>query len=203
MLVALTGNIASGKSVVAQLFERRGATIIDADQLARQAVEPGTPALTAIVARWGPGMLRGDGTLDRAALRRAVFGSRDELDALNAIVHPQVEALRVSAILDARRAGAKIIVCDIPLLFEKKMQDAFDTVVLVDAPEEERLRRLVTARDLSRDEAMAMIQAQASSASKRARADHVIDNTGTLEALEERAGEVWEALVARSRTEQA
>lgn len=202
-MVALTGNIASGKSVVARVLQRRGATIIDADQLARRAVEPGTEALAAIVARWGPGMLRDDGTLDRATLRRTVFGDHDELHALNAIVHPQVEALRASAIIEAKGAGAGIIVCDIPLLFEKGMQEAFDTVVLVDAPEDERLRRLMESRHLPRDEAMAMIRAQAPPTPKRALADYVIDNSGTLDALEMRVHEVWDALVARSRTEPA
>lgn len=201
MLVALTGNIASGKSAVSRLFERRGATIIDADQLAREAVKPGTPALAAIVARWGHRMLQSDGTLDRAALRRVVFGDAEALRVLNAIVHPQVEALRSSAIHEARQAGAEIIVCDIPLLFEKGMEDAFDAVVLVDAPEEERLRRLMTMRGLPDVEAMAMIEAQAPSAPKRARADFVIENNGTLDALEPRADAVWSALVARSREE--
>lgn len=199
LLVALTGNIASGKSAVSRLFAQRGATIIDADELAREAVEPGTAALAAIVARWGSGMLRSDGTLDRAALRGMVFGDADALRDLNAIVHPQVEVLRNRAIEEALAGGAEMIVCDIPLLFEKGMQDAFDAVVLVDAPEDERLRRLTTTRGLTQAEALAMMRAQLPSAPKRARADFVIDNSGTLDALEERADTVWDALLERSR----
>ena len=133
LLVGLTGNIASGKSTVAQLFSERGATIIDADVLARRAVERGTPAFEAIVKRWGTAVLAPDQMLDRA-LRRIVFSKPKELDALNEIVHPEVERLRQERIADARARGDRIVVCDIPLLFEKKMVDGFDRIVLVDSP---------------------------------------------------------------------
>jgi dephospho-CoA kinase len=195
LLVGLTGNIASGKSTVAQLFSERGATVIDADILSRRAVERGTPAFDAIVARWGTAVLAPDQRLDRAALRRIVFSKPKELDALNAIVHPEVERLRQERIGDARARGDRIVVCDIPLLFEKKLTDRFDRIVLVDAPRPLRLERLVTDRDLRETEAMDMIAAQMPAELKRARADFVIDNAGTLSQLEQQVAEVWSALL--------
>lgn len=194
LLVGLTGNIGSGKSTVARLLSERGATIIDADVLARRAVDPGSAALDAITGRWGTSVLAPDGSLDRAALRRIVFSDHDELEALNEIVHPEVEALRDRLIADARGRGDRIVVCDIPLLFERGLVDDFDRIVLVDAPREVRLERLTKSRDLTETEAMAMIVAQVPAELKRARADHVIDNTSTVSDLEMRVGEVWEAL---------
>ena len=195
LLVGLTGNIASGKSTVAQLLSEHGATIIDADVLARRAVERGTQAFDAIVRRWGTSVLAPDGHLDRAALRRAVFGNARELEALNDIVHPEVERLRKQRIEEARARGDRIVVCDIPLLFEKKMVDRFERIVLVDAPRPLRLDRLVTDRGLRETEAMDMIAAQMPAELKRARADFVIDNSGTLTELEQRVGSIWATLV--------
>lgn len=195
LLVGLTGNIASGKSTVAQLLSERGATIIDADVLARRAVERGTKAFDAIVQRWGTSVLAPDGHLDRAALRRAVFGNARELEALNDIVHPEVERLRAGRIEEARARGDRIVVCDIPLLFEKKMVDDFDRILLVDAPRPLRLERLVSDRGLRETEAMDMIAAQMPAELKRARADFVIDNSGTLTELEQRVAEIWASLV--------
>ncbi len=195
LLVGLTGNIGSGKSTVAQLFSERGATIIDADVLARRAVERGSSAFAAIVERWGTSVLSPDGHLDRAALRRTVFGNPTQLEALNEIVHPEVERLRRRLIDDARARGDRVVVCDIPLLFEKKMVDAFERIVLVDAPRPVRLERLVEERGLRETEAMEMIAAQMPAELKRARADFVIDNHGTLTQLEDRVAEVWASLV--------
>ena len=194
LLVGLTGNIASGKSTVAQLLSERGATIIDADVLARRAVERGTRAFDAIVKRWGTSVLAPDGDLDRAALRRAVFGNPKELEALNDIVHPEVERLRDERIREARSRGDRIVVCDIPLLFEKKMADGFERIILVDAPRPLRLERLVNDRGLRETEAMDMIAAQMPAELKRARADFVIDNGTTLTQLEQRVSEVWASL---------
>ena len=177
----------------------RGATIIDADLLARQAVEPGSDALAEIVKRWGADVLTPDGALSRATLRRRVFGDGEALDALNAIVHPRVEALRVEAIDAARRAGATVIVCDIPLLFEVGLESRFDAVILVDAPEPVRLERLMETRGLSRDEALDMIRAQMPSSEKRGRADYVIDNVGTFDELGARVDDVWDALTRRAQ----
>lgn len=195
LLVGLTGNIASGKSTVAQLLSEHGATIIDADVLARRAVERGTRAFDAIVKRWGTSVQAPDGHLDRAALRRSVFGNPKELEALNDIVHPEVERLRDKRIAEARARGDRIVICDIPLLFEKKMVDRFDRIVLVDAPRPLRLERLVQDRGLRETEAMDMIAAQMPAELKRARADFVIENASTLAALEQRVSDVWASLV--------
>ena len=195
LLVGLTGNIASGKSTVAQLLSERGATIIDADVLARRVVERGTSAFDAIVQRWGTSILSPDGHLDRGALRRTVFGNPRELEALNQIVHPEVERLRARLIEEARARGDRVVICDIPLLFEKKMVDQFERIVLVDAPRPVRLERLVEERGLRETEAMEMIAAQMPAELKRARADFVIENDGTLTALEQRVSEVWASLV--------
>ena len=160
LLVGLTGNIASGKSSVAQLLAQRGVTLIDADELARVAVRRGTPALEAIRTRWGDDVFSGDGTLDRAALRHKVFGNEDELEALNAIVHPEVARLRDERVAEARERGDRIVLCDIPLLFEKKLTEDFDLLILVDAPRPMRLERLVRDRGLEEADAMHMIAAQ-------------------------------------------
>jgi dephospho-CoA kinase len=200
LLVGLTGNIASGKSTVSQLLSERGATIIDADVLARRAVDFGSPAYKAIVARWGEDVLAPDGFLDRGALRRRVFGHPEELEALNEIVHPEVARMRDRLVAEARRRGDHVVVCDIPLLFEKNLVGEFDRIVLVDAPRPLRLERLVKDRDLRATEAMDMIAAQMPAELKRARADFVIDNAGSFAALEAQVDAVWSALL---QTEQA
>ena len=200
LLVGLTGNIASGKSTVAQLFAERGATIIDADVLARSAVEVGTPAYRAIVERWGDEVVAPNGDLDRQALRQRVFREAEELEALNAIVHPEVARLRDQAVAEARERRDRIVICDIPLLFERRLTDEFDRIVLVDAPRPLRLERLVRERALTETEAMDMIAAQMPAELKRARADVVIDNAGTVEELAARVDEVW-AELAREAAE--
>ncbi len=198
-LVGLTGNIGSGKSTVAQLLSERGATIIDADVLARRAVEVGMPAYKAIQARWGTSVLSGEnGPIDRGALRRIVFSDPSELEQLNAIVHPEVERMRAGLVEQARLRGDRLVVCDIPLLFERRMTETFDRIVLVDAPRPVRLERLVRERGLKETEAMDMIVAQMPAELKRARADFIIDNDGTLTTLDERVSEVWGALVAEA-----
>lgn len=196
--VGLTGNIASGKSTVSRLLAERGATIIDADLLAREAVRPGTPGLDAIVARWGTGVLSPDGVLDRGALRALVFDDPHELEALNAIVHPEVARRRAAALDAARARGDRIVVCDIPLLFEKDMAGEFDVLVLVDAPRVTRLERLVRDRGLRESEGMAMIAAQMPAELKRARSDVVLDNDGAREALVAQVDALWATLRARA-----
>jgi len=196
--VGLTGNIASGKSTVTELFRRWGATIIDADALVREAQAPGTPVLAAIASRFGSAMLRPDGTLDRAALRHEVMNNPAALADLNAIVHPDVHRRRDELMRRAAARGDRIVVSDIPLLFEAVDPAAFDVVVLVDAPVEIRRRRLLANRDLSPSDAERMLAAQLPSNSKRTRSDYVIDNMGDLAALERAARKVWEALEARA-----
>lgn len=199
LLVGLTGNIASGKSSVARRLAELGATVIDADVLARQAVAAGTPAYRAIVDRWGEDVIAADGSLDRASLRQRVFAESDELDALNAIVHPEVARLRDELVAEARARGDTIVVCDIPLLFERKLVDEFDRIVLVDAPRPMRLERLMRDRGLDETEAMNMIAAQMPAELKRARADYIIDNTGTIDELERRTDAVWQTLAHDAR----
>src|SRR5215208_4016884 len=195
LLVGLTGNVASGKSTVARLFSEHGATIIDSDVLARRAVEVGTPAYDEIVKRWGKDVLSPDGQLDRAALRHRVFKSQEELEELNGIVHPEVNRLRARLVDEARRRGDRIVVCDIPLLFERRLTEEFDRIVLVDAPRAMRLERLVRDRGLRETEAMDMIVAQMPAELKRARADYVIDNVGTRVEAERAADDVWASLM--------
>jgi dephospho-CoA kinase len=194
LLIGLTGNIGSGKSTVAQLLSERGATIIDADVLSRRAVEVGTAAYRSIAERWGTSILAPDGAIDRSALRRIVFSEPKQLEQLNKIVHPAVERMRVALVEQARQRGDRVVVCDIPLLFEKKMTGRFDRILLVDAPRPVRLERLVRERGLRETEAMDMIVAQMPAELKRARADFVIDNDDTLTQLDRRVAEVWTAL---------
>ena len=196
--VALTGNVAAGKSAVLGHFERWGATVVDTDRLAREAVEPGRPALASILARFGSDLKLADGSLDRALLRRRVMGDDERRAVLNAIVHPEVLRLHAERLDGARRAGAEIVVSDIPLLFEVLDPAAWDVVVLVDAPEETRRRRLMELRGFSDEEARDVIAAQLPSRLKRSRSHIVIDNDGSLEALEANAKAAWEALRAEA-----
>ena len=193
--VALTGNIASGKSAVADEWSRLGARIIDADMLARRAVEPGSEGLRRIVQEFGKDVMV-NGALDRARLGRTVFSDPARRRQLEAIVHPEVERLRAAEEAAAAQDGERIVVHAIPLLFETGLERGFDAVVVVDAEESRRLQRLVTTRSLKENDARAMIDAQEPAAAKRARADHVIDNNGTLAELATRAREVWRQIEA-------
>jgi len=199
--VALTGNVASGKSTVAKLFRRWGATIIDADELVREAQRPGSPALAALARRFGPEVLQADGNLDRPAVRALMLSDPAARAALNAIMHPLVQHRRDQLIAEARTRGDRVVVSDIPLLFEAADPAAFDRVVLVDAPAELRLRRLITERGFPEAEAMALMGTQWPAEQKRVwrgpggRAPIVIDNDGDLATLEQRAHEAWERMM--------
>jgi dephospho-CoA kinase len=196
--IALTGNIASGKTTVAELFRRWGATLIDADRLVREVQAPGGPVLSAIVARFGRHLIGPDGELDRGALRRRVMGDPDALAELNRLVHPEVLMRRAVLEAEARTRGDRIVVSVIPLLFEAAGPSAFDAIVLVDAPDSLRRDRLITERGLTPDEADRMMAAQQPSGPKRARSTFVIDNDGDLAALERSADEVWKKLLDRA-----
>ncbi len=198
--VALTGNVASGKSAVMDWFSKWGATVIDADALVREAQQPGTATFAAIVRRFGSDVLRSDGSLDRAALRSKVLGHDEALASLNAIVHPAVKRRRADLAAEALRRGDRILVNDIPLLFEVLDPDEFDLVILVDAPVEVRRERLLRKRGLSEEDADRFIAAQIPSEHKRARSDIVIENNGSLDDLETKARDAWRAIGERATT---
>ncbi|HEV8265878.1 MAG TPA: dephospho-CoA kinase [Gemmatimonadales bacterium] len=196
--VALTGNIAAGKSTVVDWFRRWGATVIDADALAREAQAPGTDVLATIVRRFGASVLAKDGSLDRAALRAKVMGDDEALSALNAIVHPAVQQRREELQEAARDRGDLIVINDIPLLFEVLDPAQFDAIVLVDAPLAVRRTRLRTLRGLTNEDADRMIAAQMAAERKRAQSHYVLDNDGTLGRLEAKALQVFIELRRRA-----
>jgi dephospho-CoA kinase len=189
--IGLTGNVAAGKSTVLALFADWGATVIDADALVREVQTPPSPVLDAIGREFGFAVIRADGSLDRAGLRRLVAGNAEALASLNAIVHPAVQRRRADLQADARRRGDCIVVNDIPLLFEVLDPGAFDAVVLVDAGEDARRRRLVEGRGWTAEEAGRVMASQAPAGPKRQRSDFVIGNDGSLEELERAAWDVW------------
>lgn len=197
-VIAVTGGIAAGKSVVARVLADRGARIIDADQLARAAVAPGSPGLEAIASRFGQGVINEAGELDRAGLGAIVFSDPQGLADLNAIVHPQVRRLYDQAIADitANDPGA-IIVYDIPLLAEARSSEEFALVVVVDAPPEVRAKRLVEGRGLSPDEAEARIASQATDRVRLALADVVIDSSGDEASTVRQAAALYDELERR------
>jgi dephospho-CoA kinase len=189
--VGLTGGIGSGKSTVAGIFGDLGAVVIDADQLARDAVAPGSPGLAQVVAEFGPDVLTHDGQLDRRGMASRVFSDEVQLARLNAIVHPIVGA-RSAELLAAAPAGA-IVIYDVALLVENGLQDGFDEIVVVDAPDETRLDRLV-ARGVDRADAARRMKSQATSEQRLAVADYVIDNSGDFSTLARQTEDVWRAL---------
>lgn len=190
----LTGGIGAGKSEVSRLLASYGAILIDADRIAREVVEPGTPGLAAVVAEFGPGVLAGDGTLDRPKLGAIVFADPARLKALNAIVHPLVG--HRSAELRAAAGPDDIVVNDVPLLTENGLAPLYDLVIVVDAAPATQLDRLVRLRGMSADEARSRMAAQAARDQRLAVADLVIDNDGPLEDLEPQVRKAWDHLRA-------
>ncbi|KAB7843348.1 dephospho-CoA kinase [Streptomyces mobaraensis] len=194
--VGLTGGIGAGKSEVSRRLAAHGAVIVDSDRIAREAVEPGTAGLAAVVAEFGPEVLAPDGSLDRPRLGSVVFADAGRLAALNAIVHPLVRAR--SAELEAAAAPDAVVVHDVPLLVENGLAPLYDLVVVVDAREETRLDRLVRLRGMAPEEARARMAAQATREQRLAAADIVIPNDGPVAELEARVDEVWAGLCARA-----
>lgn len=182
--IGLTGNVASGKTALARIWAREGVPIVSADELAREAVRPGSSGLEAIVASFGAGILKDDGTLDRDALRRLVFPDPARRRHLEEILHPIIQALREDWMRREAGKGSRLIVAEIPLLFEAGLEETFDVVVLVDAPGPVRLRRLTELRGLEEEEARKILDAQMPSEEKRSRASFVIFNSGSMEELE-------------------
>ena len=192
--IGLTGGIGSGKSTVAARLAELGAVVIDSDQLAREVVQVGSPGLARVVERFGAGVLAPDGSLDRPALGRLVFGDPAALADLNAIVHPLVRARSEALTAEAAAAGAVAVVHDIPLLVENNLAAGYDRVVVVEAPLELRLRRLA-GRGLDSETAQARIAAQATDEQRRAVADIVLDNSGTVAQLRAQVDAAWGTLV--------
>lgn len=192
--MGLTGGIASGKSEVSRRLVELGAILVDADVLAREVVEPGTEGLEEVAEAFGREVLADDGALDRAALGAIVFADPRRRELLNSIIHPRVRA-RAAEIAAGAPAGS-VVVQDIPLLVETGQAGNFDVVVVVDAPDEVRIRRLEERNGLSEEHARARMAAQASREERLAAADHVVENAGTLEELRAAVDRLWADVLA-------
>ena len=179
-VLGLTGGIGSGKSMVAQMFARLGAVVIDADQVAREVVEPGQPALQEIAAAFGSDVILPDGHLDRPRLAEIIFANAAERAKLDAITHPRIRT-RMDELIKARRSGPGVLIVDIPLLYENERRTSVEKVIVVWVDPQTQLRRIRQRDGLSAEAAHQRIAAQMPLEAKRARADHVIDNSGTRE----------------------
>ncbi|WP_285730198.1 dephospho-CoA kinase [Nocardiopsis sp. ATB16-24] len=198
LTVGLTGGIGSGKSAVAAELAAHGAVVIDADAIAREVVEPGTPGLAAVVDEFGEEVLTPEGRLDRARLGEIVFADEERLAGLNAIVHPLVGERSARLMEEAKASGTEVVVYDVPLLVENDLGSLYDVVVVVDTPDEVRVERVATGRGMPRDQVWARIRAQADRETRLAAADLVIDNSGTFDELKKRVAQVWRELLART-----
>jgi dephospho-CoA kinase len=190
--VGLTGGIASGKSTVSAILRELGAVVIDADALAREVVEKGTPGLAAVVEEFGPDLLTADGDLDRPAMGALVFADESARKRLEAIVHPLVFERIVD--LETHAPDGAVVVHDIPLLAESGRAGTFDAVIVVDAPPEVQVERMVRDRDWTEADALARIAAQASPEERRAIATYVVENTGTLDDLRHQVETIYAQL---------
>jgi dephospho-CoA kinase len=201
LLVGLTGGIGSGKTTVARMLAKRGAVVLDADRLARDAVAPGTAGLDAVAARFGPAVIASDGSLDRAALAEVVFADDEARAALEAIVHPEVR-LRIAEAVSAHADTDDVVVVDSPLLIETGEHERFEVVVVVTASIAERLARL-EARGMSEGDVRARVAAQMPLEEKAALADEVLDNDGSESDLEVQVDRLWADLRERALSSRA
>lgn len=196
VVVGLTGGIASGKSSVSQRFLRLGAWIVDADRIARQVVEPGTPGLRDVVLRFGPDVLLPDGSLDRGRLGTLVFADPQALAALNGLLHPRIVQRVAEECVQARRDGIALVVVDAALLFELGLDRQCDATVLVDCTADQQVERLMRDRGLDATQARQRLAAQWAPEARRALASLVLDNRGTLADLDVETLRVWNSLQA-------
>jgi len=194
-LIGVTGGIATGKSTVDGLLVAHGAAVIDADELAREVVLPGEPALAEVAQRFGAEMLQPDGTLDRARLGAVVFANPDARRDLEAMTHPRITVLMQERIAQALAGAAPVVAVDIPLLYENGRESLFEGVLLVYAPQEVQVRRMFERNGLERAAAMQRLTAQLPIDEKRSRATWVIDNSGDREATAAAVDTWWEATV--------
>ncbi|MGO1438716.1 MAG: dephospho-CoA kinase [Brevibacterium yomogidense] len=201
LLIGLTGGIGAGKSTVAAHFRARGAAVVDADAIAREVVEPGEPALIALAAEFGDGVLTETGELDRAALAAEAFVSPERTAALNAIMHPAIGDRTIARMAELADHG--VVVHDVPLLVENGMTARYHLSVLIDVPEDIRLERLTTSRGLDREDALRRIRAQANDEQRRLACDAVLDNSTTEQELEARFTALWEHRIEPFRRHRA
>jgi dephospho-CoA kinase len=197
LLVALTGGVGAGKSTVADLLAEHGAVILDADDLARRVVEPGTPGLAKLVEEFGPDILDDAGALDRAEMARRAFADDEVRRRLESVVHPEVARLFAEEV-EARRSADGVLVYSVPLLVERRLAGVFDVVVTVSAPLETRIARLVDSGRMTEGDARARAAAQVSDDEREAVADHVVSNAGDLDDLRAQTDRLWDELQARA-----
>ncbi len=192
LVIGLTGGMGAGKSTVARLLVEHGAHVIDADEIAREVVAPGEPALAAIAEEFGDGVLTDDGALDRAAMAAIVFNDEERLAALEAITHPAIRGRIEARLAEHREADdGRVVVLDHPLLVETGLAADLEVVVVVTAPEGLRVQRLAEGRDIDPEDARARMRNQTGDEERRAAATHVVVNDGDLDELRARVAEVW------------
>jgi dephospho-CoA kinase len=194
-LVGLTGGIASGKSTISTMLAKLGAEVIDADLVAREVVEPGTPGLKAVIAEFGQGIIQPDGSLSRPALAEQVFADQAKRTKLEAILHPLIKHRTMQHISESKRS---IVVYVVPLLVEAKVDYPFDLVITVESGIENQIQRLKDKRGLSEDEARSRIQAQASEDERVARSDVRLDGSVPVSKLEDEVSKLWDLLVLKA-----